>query len=638
MTKRSDISRDSFRPDQGYTSVRLQQGRPQLDSDWNEQMDLQYQRERSTLLDTMGQAAAVPSNRDNPTGSPRGFQLSADFVSGNPTRIVIHGGRVYLGGRLIEAEGDFDFTAQPFCPGRQLPNFGRPTSDASLWVAYLESFEQEVTAVDDSALREVALGGPDTTTRTQTVWQVGLREISASSPFKNSLQSTLSPLAIQQARRPAPVLLQQPGLEALFPDRFTPDSDGTPRHPAPSGQLIARFTDQGATLENRLYRVEVVAAQDDRVELRWSRDNGAVLSRLIRVEGDPQGGQVLILSRPAVGDASLFSKGQWLEITTSGRELRGEPSLHQRIRSQGLLDAGELRVPIEGTIDRNAFPKGDGVQKVRLWNDRSGGTEYPLRASLQLTPDGVRQSAAIPLEDGVEVTLVLPIGQEGLVAPRFAPGQYWQIPMRAQLGGIDWPADTPRRALAAEHNYLVLGVLIAIPPTQESRTPTPIWTYLSLTAPANVATVLAQLNEQATSQQQALNNLRAEWEATRPRSYEVHQTFTPPRFLAGTERFEVTYQYTGSILPGYKATLVPTLVFCDGLLGSAINPLGNTIVSVAFSQTVGANGEIVITAVMPINCGILRVNVSAYLIFSRNSASSDLTGSIKRIASPSDRL
>ncbi len=34
--------------------------------------------------------------------------------------------------------------------------------------------EQHLTAVEREELREVALGGPDTATRTRTVWQAGL--------------------------------------------------------------------------------------------------------------------------------------------------------------------------------------------------------------------------------------------------------------------------------------------------------------------------------------------------------------------------------------------------------------------------------------------------------------------------------
>ena len=80
MEKRSDISRDSFRPEQGYTSVRLQQGRPQLDADWNEQMELQLQRERTALYDILGSAASGSAELQPSPRSYQGFQVEMDLV------------------------------------------------------------------------------------------------------------------------------------------------------------------------------------------------------------------------------------------------------------------------------------------------------------------------------------------------------------------------------------------------------------------------------------------------------------------------------------------------------------------------------------------------------------------------------
>ena len=40
-------------------------------------------------------------------------------------------------------------------------------------LVYLDVWERLVTAVEDDSIREVALGGPDTSARTKLVWQVG---------------------------------------------------------------------------------------------------------------------------------------------------------------------------------------------------------------------------------------------------------------------------------------------------------------------------------------------------------------------------------------------------------------------------------------------------------------------------------
>ncbi len=64
MEKRSDISRDSFRPEQGYTSVRLQQGRVHLDADWNEQQDIRaYEQEAVQAAYLGGARGSTPRPR-----------------------------------------------------------------------------------------------------------------------------------------------------------------------------------------------------------------------------------------------------------------------------------------------------------------------------------------------------------------------------------------------------------------------------------------------------------------------------------------------------------------------------------------------------------------------------------------------
>ena len=40
------------------------------------------------------------------------------------------------------------------------------------YLVYLDAWRREITALDDRHIREVALGGPDTSTRLKTVWQV----------------------------------------------------------------------------------------------------------------------------------------------------------------------------------------------------------------------------------------------------------------------------------------------------------------------------------------------------------------------------------------------------------------------------------------------------------------------------------
>jgi hypothetical protein len=86
-----DITRSSFDPDRHYSSVRMQQGRVQLDADWNEQLDIQLHRDRSEAIDTIGVAAAPKQGG--------GFGLT---VSLDGTDLLIEPGRMWVGGHLCE--------------------------------------------------------------------------------------------------------------------------------------------------------------------------------------------------------------------------------------------------------------------------------------------------------------------------------------------------------------------------------------------------------------------------------------------------------------------------------------------------------------------------------------------------------
>ena len=54
---KGDFSRSTFDPHKHYTSVRLQQGRVQLDADWNEQADILLHLIATQLKDLLGPGA-----------------------------------------------------------------------------------------------------------------------------------------------------------------------------------------------------------------------------------------------------------------------------------------------------------------------------------------------------------------------------------------------------------------------------------------------------------------------------------------------------------------------------------------------------------------------------------------------------
>src|SRR5882724_6951034 len=89
-----DYTRFTFDPSKRYSGVLMQQGRVQLDSDWNEEIDILRRRLRTTTLDTLG-PLGVPYSV-----SPDAFSIG--WIVGPPADLSIGSGRLYVDGIQIE--------------------------------------------------------------------------------------------------------------------------------------------------------------------------------------------------------------------------------------------------------------------------------------------------------------------------------------------------------------------------------------------------------------------------------------------------------------------------------------------------------------------------------------------------------
>src|SRR5690349_773856 len=100
-----DYSREIFRPQKHYSGVRMQQGRVQLDSDWNEQLDIAKYRTEIEAIDVIGQTGVPKKNN--------GFKI--DFTQ-NGRDLTIAKGRIYVEGLLCECEDNATYSNQPYLP------------------------------------------------------------------------------------------------------------------------------------------------------------------------------------------------------------------------------------------------------------------------------------------------------------------------------------------------------------------------------------------------------------------------------------------------------------------------------------------------------------------------------------------
>src|SRR5260370_15427626 len=158
-TKTGDYSRFTFDPRKRFSGVLEQQGRVQLDADWNEAVAIFKRRIRLQALDTFGPVGVAQLT------TPEAFLISV--VPGPPLDLALKPGRIYVDGILAEPFPDetASYLKQPFFPDPPL----LPAGDA---LVYLDVRKREVTHIEDPALLEPALGGVDTTTRTQSIWQL----------------------------------------------------------------------------------------------------------------------------------------------------------------------------------------------------------------------------------------------------------------------------------------------------------------------------------------------------------------------------------------------------------------------------------------------------------------------------------
>jgi hypothetical protein len=504
---KGDFTRRTFKPQKHYSSVQMQQGRVQLDSDWNEEVAIIDHRWRATLEDTVG-----------PNGSPKvggGFGITA--VKGSKGEdLLLSLGRLYVDGILCEADSshldgsvvdtaagtvsvtgvmagetklmadqwiqisaaatvivaqitnvnnppagsaDSTLTVAPLAPGT-LPVAGTriritpvvtyltqpdlqspPAIDmfttqnqyfGKTYIAYLDVFQGHIIAIDDPAIREVALNGPDTGTRTRTTWQVRLVEVDS--------MTTCADLILPAAPPPAAGTFAAPvASTGRMRARAIPTSDPVQDCLLPAEAGFRR-------LENQLYRVEIHQPGDlTTATFKWSRDNGSVA---VDWKGCPKPGELTIAGTPQDA-AQGFESGQWVELTDDVRELSPGGNVLGIFVQLAVPDGDTLKYvgpPALTPADYDATFK-DHHPKGRRWESD------PKKV------DVVGGDGWILLEDGVEVQFPAAYPQTW-----FNKGDYWLIPARTATTDVEWPNDPPGIPVALrphgiEHRYCALALI-----------------------------------------------------------------------------------------------------------------------------------------------------------------------------------
>ena len=389
-----DYSRKLFRPRKHYSGVLMQQGRVQLDSDWNEQLDIESYRTQVEAVDVIGHSG-VPKKND-------GFRIGIDQGGHD---LTIAPGRIYVEGLLCELEEPATYSSQPYLPnpdftGPLSPPASPPLSGLNLsdgaYLVYLDAWQREITALDDALIREVALGGPDTTTRLQNTWQVKLVEVGQTSPPSGAITCDITSQNF---------------------DQITASSTGTlnarTQAPKPEDNPCLLPPQTGYTrLENQLYRVEVQkGGPRAQVTFKWSRDNASIETRIKKISN-----KVLTVTGTGKDYLLSFAGGQWVEIVDDESELKSVP--HQLVQIDK-VDAAANEITLKTSVAALENLKG---LKLRRWDQ--GDSNNAAADGVAATDDW------IGLEDGIEVKF-----SDG----EYHAGDYWLIPARTATGEIEWP-------------------------------------------------------------------------------------------------------------------------------------------------------------------------------------------------------
>jgi hypothetical protein len=412
---KGDFTRNTFDPAKQFTRVLMQQGRVQLDADWNEQAAILLHYVQTLAADLIG-----------PHGGPGdGFEISRIIENGKLDDLEIGNGRYYVDGRLCENPARYNeegnlipvtYYGQAHYP---LDRRQDPLPDLPFLV-YLDVWERLITAVEDDTIREVALGGADTAVRAQLVWQVKVSGEIPNDPNNDEEWRNFTEHWQPANRGQLKARAQQGGGQ---PD----DACITPPD--------ARY--RGA--ENQLYRVEI---HDDGTAAngatyKWSRDNGSVVFPIRTLNG-----KVATVEGLGRDGRATLQPGDWVEVMDDRYVLRGEPGPLLTVQA---VDPMALTVTLSGAPGVAYDGKSITHPLLRRWDSRG--------------PIKIEEGKATPLEDGIEIEFQALENEDR--KHTYRTGDYWLIPARMATGDIVWPGSDPVPPHGVIHNYAPLAIVAA---------------------------------------------------------------------------------------------------------------------------------------------------------------------------------
>ena len=451
---RGDFTRDTFDPKKDFLRVLMQQGRVQVDADWNEQVAI--------LLDYL---QTLAEDLIGPHGGPverSGFKISwhneEDVNNNTLSDLRISKGHYYVNGILCQNnqtdKNDKDSKELSYIKYYEQPYYFLNQNQNKLpdlpFLVFLDVWERHITYIQDDRIREVALGGADTATRSQVVWQVKVKKLDTTYRYITSCANINWENLLEE---------WQPKNRGLLAAKAKEATEQTEA-------CIIKSDARYRGTENQLYRVEIhLAGTADKATFKWSRENASVAFPIDTDMDIPISDITITVQLKHWWRDCRFglAEGDWVEIVND------YISLHQVANPLWKVDKIEpedfLVTLTREESSRDTDPKTidkDYHPLLRRWDHKE-------RSGLSLEDGAVPISAAeaeenednwFTLEDGVQIKFKKLTEEE---EHSYRTGDYWLIPARIATGDVEWddangtPLAIPPHGV--EHHYAPLAVI-----------------------------------------------------------------------------------------------------------------------------------------------------------------------------------
>jgi hypothetical protein len=473
---KADLTRVTFDPLKQFSSVLMQQGRVQLDADWNEQNAILLHYLRGLAADLFGPAGGPASNL--------GFAiLPLDAkLPAHPTDFAIGSGRYYVDGIACDLDAAsiavkvvaestvallpgqaWTIDAQLLAKGQYVVlSDAEPGSSVAEVMARINDIDyaKRTLALANAKdftnakpkqpqlrrfttyLSQPSLPQPPDVTKGLVylnVWEQAvtyveddsIREVALNGP-----DTAARTKLVWQVRILDGVAECQP--PEVLADQLQPAARGRLRaqakpDPGPADPCTIAPDARYRGMENQLYRVEIHTGNlsgKDGPTFKWSRENGAVL---FPVESG-LGTNRLVLESLGRDDRFGLAVGDWVELEDDFCVLQNRVTPLLQVRA---IDRGRRAVTLSAKTPSDIGVDAASHPRLRRWDQSFPEGEVHLK---QGADSAVQIPAAgdewLELEDGVQIQFI-----DAAAAP-YRRGDYWLIPARVATGDVEWPRET----------------------------------------------------------------------------------------------------------------------------------------------------------------------------------------------------